>query len=64
MFEAGEKIFVAVAVISLIILGLAAFLFYLEHRIGRSEKKLRELEERLESGESGEREIEPGALKS
>ncbi len=59
MFEAGDKIFVAVAVISLIILGLAAFMFYLEHRIGRSEKKLRELKERLEPGPSGEREIEP-----
>lgn len=55
MFEADGKIFVVVAVISLIILGLAAFLFYLGHRIGQSEKKLRELEERLSREASARR---------
>lgn len=45
----------AVAVLAIIFLGLAAFLFYLERRIGRSEKKLKELEEHLGSEENAAR---------
>jgi hypothetical protein len=64
MFDSDGKIFVAVAVISLILLGLAVFMFYLEYRIGRSEKKLSELEGRQgKSWPEGSNETGPGALK-
>lgn len=44
MIESGEKMIVVVIVLSVILLGIAAFLFYLERRLDRAEKKLRELE--------------------
>ncbi len=46
MIEPGEKMMVVVMVLSLILLGLAGFLFYLERRLDKAEKKLREIESR------------------
>jgi CcmD family protein len=44
MIEPGEKMIVVVMVLAIILLGLAAFLFYLERRLKKTEKKLDELE--------------------
>lgn len=44
MIEPGEKMVVVVMVLSIILIGLAAFLFYLERRLKKTEKKLDELE--------------------
>lgn len=39
-----SKIIVVVIVAVIILAGLAGFLFYMEHRLRRSEKRLRELQ--------------------
>ncbi len=50
--------FVVVAVVSIIVLGIAAFLFYLEMRLARAEKRMRDLEEMQDPGRRPDR---PGA---
>lgn len=40
MFETAGKIYVVVAVVAIILVGLIAFMFYLEHRIRKAERKL------------------------
>lgn len=50
--------FVVVAVVSIIVLGIAAFLFYLEMRLGRAEKRMRDLEEMQDPGSRPDK---PGA---
>jgi CcmD family protein len=52
MIESGEKMIVVVIVLSVILIGIAAFLFYLERRLGRAEKKLRELESEKQKAKS------------
>ncbi len=41
-----DKMIVVVLVAGLILLGLAGFLFYLEYRLRKSEKQIRELQKR------------------
>ncbi|MFW5707282.1 MAG: CcmD family protein [Bacteroidota bacterium] len=43
--EAYGKIFVVVAVLALIFAGIAAYLFYLDQKLGKMEKKLKEMED-------------------
>jgi Tfp pilus assembly protein PilO len=52
MIESGEKMIVVVIVLSVILLGIAAFLFYIESRLDRAEKKLRELESEKQKAKS------------
>ncbi len=49
MIESGEKMIVVVMVLSIILAGIAAFLFYLERRLNKAEKKLGELENQKRS---------------
>ncbi len=51
MLEQDGKIWVVVLVMAIIFIGIAAFLFYLEYRLKKSEKKLRDLEESFEQRE-------------
>jgi CcmD family protein len=52
MIESGEKMIVVVIVLSVILIGIAAFLFYLERRLDRAEKKLHELESEKQKAKS------------
>lgn len=58
MIEENSNMFVVVAVVSIIVLGIAAFLFYLEMRLGRAEKRMRDLEEMQDPGSRPDK---PGA---
>jgi hypothetical protein len=44
MLDPESKIYVVVFVFSLIIIGIALFLFYLEYRLRKSEKRLKNIE--------------------
>jgi len=44
MIEPGEKMIVVVIVLSLILVGIASFMFYLERRLARAEKELKKLQ--------------------
>lgn len=44
MIEPGEKMIVVVIVLSMILVGLGLFLFYLERRLDRAEKELKKLQ--------------------
>ena len=46
------KMIVVVMVLSIILLGIAGFLFYLERRLDRAEKQLREMEQQRGSTKS------------
>ncbi|GEM_PF-1000874 len=48
MLEQDGKIWVVALVMAIIFIGIAAFLFFLEYRLKRAEKKLRELEESMD----------------
>ena len=43
MLDPESKIYVVVFVFSVIILGIALFLFYLENRLSKSEKRLKDI---------------------
>jgi CcmD family protein len=43
--EAYGKIFVVVAVLAVIFTGIAAYLFYLDQKLNKMEKRLKEIEE-------------------
>jgi CcmD family protein len=45
MMEVHGKIYVVAAVLAIIFVGLAAFLFYLDNKLGRLEKKIEELKQ-------------------
>ncbi|MEE4178300.1 MAG: CcmD family protein [Bacteroides sp.] len=45
MNPTDDKMIVVVLVISIILLGIAAFLFYLERKLDKVEKRLRDLEQ-------------------
>ncbi len=44
MLDPESKIFVVVFVFSVIIIGIALFLFYLEYRLRKSEKRIKNIE--------------------
>lgn len=45
MMEVQGKIYVVAVVLAVIFVGIAAFLFYLDNKLGRLEKKIEELKE-------------------
>ena len=49
MIESGEKMVVVVIVLSIILLGIASFLFYLERRLAKAEKELDKLSDEAKS---------------
>jgi preprotein translocase subunit YajC len=49
LFEPEGKLLVVILVLVVILLGLAAFLFYLERRLTRAEKQIREIEPEIQS---------------
>lgn len=54
MIEPGEKMIVVVIVLSIILLGIATFLFYLERRLSRAEKELKNMRpEARDTGKAG-----------
>jgi len=57
MIESGEKMIVVVMVLSIILAGIAAFLFFLERRLDKAEKKLGELENQKRSLENNDLKI-------
>ncbi|MBW6497756.1 MAG: hypothetical protein K0B09_05170 [Bacteroidales bacterium] len=52
MIASGDKMIVVVMVLAIILIGIAAFLLYLERRLDKAEKKLRELENQKNSGKN------------
>ncbi len=44
MLDAESKIYVVVMVLAIIVVGIAGFLFYLEHRLRKSEKRITKIE--------------------
>jgi cell division protein FtsL len=52
MMEIGGKIFVVAMVLAFILVGLGLFLFYLENKLGRMEKKISQLEKRNEDAKT------------
>lgn len=48
-----SKLLIVILVLLVILMGLAAFLFYMERRLSRSEKVLRELRKKGETNSPG-----------
>lgn len=55
IIDSGTKLLIVIMVLLVILLGLAAFLFYLERRLARSERRIQELEKEEVTGRPGER---------
>ncbi|HSV87969.1 MAG TPA: hypothetical protein VLH61_04950 [Bacteroidales bacterium] len=49
MIESGDKMIVVVLAFALILAGLGLLLFYLERRLKKAEKKLKELHQNLKN---------------
>ena len=54
MIESGEKMIVVVIVLSIILLGIASFLFYLERRLSKAERELKKLQQEKTEENSGQ----------
>ena len=48
---ADDKMIVVVLVLSIILVGIAAFLFFLERRLDKAEKRLRKMEQERKQGD-------------
>ncbi len=49
MIDLETKLWVVAVVLSIIFVGIVAFLFYLECRVGKLEKKLNNIEKEIEA---------------
>lgn len=48
MLDSETKLWVVALVLAIIFIGIVAFLFFLEYRIGKLEKKLHNIEKEIE----------------